>query len=168
MLAIDPAAEGDGVDPVAIEDLDSSVGPFDAVVANRSLHHVHDLEMGLDRIVDLLTSDGTLILQEFAWDRVDGSTGAWLHREAQRLGLLGDDERGDRWLERWRDDHRDHATFTQLMEALERRFNQAHFSWIPYLAGEYLDAGSATVNRERELLSQGAIQAAAFRYIGRI
>lgn len=167
VLAIDPAAEDvEAVAQTAIEDLDSSVGPFSAVVANRSLHHLRDLEIGLDRIVDLLPSDGMLILQEFSWDQVDDTTGVWLQREAHRLGLLGDDERGDRWLERWRGDHRDLATFAQLTEALERRFTQLHFSWIPYLAEEYLDADPTAVSREHELLDQGRIQAAAFRYIG--
>lgn len=83
----------------------------------------------------------------------------------QRLGLL-EDGRGDRWLERWRDEHRDLATFAQLTEALESRFNQLHFSWIPYLAEEYLDADPTAASHERELLDQGSIQAATFRYVG--
>ena len=42
----------------------SDPGPFDAVLANLSLHHIHDLSGGLTKIRRLLRPGGLLILNE--------------------------------------------------------------------------------------------------------
>jgi 2-polyprenyl-3-methyl-5-hydroxy-6-metoxy-1,4-benzoquinol methylase len=50
MTAIDPEApDGDIFRRASLEDFNEA-GPFDAVVAVRSLHHVHDLEGGVRKI----------------------------------------------------------------------------------------------------------------------
>ncbi len=71
------------------------------------------------------------------------------------------------WLRRWRDDHRELATFALLIDALDRRFTRWAFSWIPYLAQEYLDGYTEAVQHERELLERDRIKPSAFRYVGR-
>src|SRR5918995_1948005 len=69
VLAIDPdAPEGPIFRRTTIEVLDDP-GPFDAVVASLSLHHVEDLGGVLDKLVRLL--EGPLILNEHAWDRLE-------------------------------------------------------------------------------------------------
>ncbi len=56
VLAIDPAApEGTIFERFTLEEL-VDPGPFDAVVASRSLHHVGDLMGALDRVWRLLAS----------------------------------------------------------------------------------------------------------------
>jgi SAM-dependent methyltransferase len=58
VLAIDPVApEGALFRRVTLEELEDP-GPFDAVVAQRSLHHLHDLGAALDRVHALLRPKG--------------------------------------------------------------------------------------------------------------
>jgi 2-polyprenyl-3-methyl-5-hydroxy-6-metoxy-1,4-benzoquinol methylase len=79
VLAIDPGApDGAPFQRVALEDL-ADPGPFDAVVASRSLHHIHDLPGAVARIASLLAPGG----RPFAWT-------PYLHGE---LGLEPDAER---------------------------------------------------------------------------
>src|SRR5947209_1193233 len=74
VLAIDPVApDGPFFRRVRLEELDDP-GPFAAVVAGLSLHHVHDLAGALDRIVSLLEPGGLLVLDEFGWDLLDPPT----------------------------------------------------------------------------------------------
>ncbi len=54
VVAIDPdAPDGEIFRRTTIEAFDDP-GPFDAVVASLSLHHVHDLGAALDKLVRLL------------------------------------------------------------------------------------------------------------------
>lgn len=77
ITAIDPEApDGTIFRRVALEEY-SDTNLFDAVVASRSLHHVNDLAAGLEKIHSLLEDDGVLILNEFAWDRMDDATARW-------------------------------------------------------------------------------------------
>jgi 2-polyprenyl-3-methyl-5-hydroxy-6-metoxy-1,4-benzoquinol methylase len=76
VIAVDPEApEGPIFRQTAIEDLDEP-GPFDAVVASFSLHHVHDLDGVLDQLHGLLGPEGVVILDEFGWDLLDRLRGA--------------------------------------------------------------------------------------------
>jgi SAM-dependent methyltransferase len=52
----------------------SDPGPFDYVVASLSLHHIEDLGSALEKIANLLQAGGTLVVVEFAWDRLDEAT----------------------------------------------------------------------------------------------
>jgi ubiquinone/menaquinone biosynthesis C-methylase UbiE len=77
VLAIDPEApEGSIFRRTTLEELDAR-GPFDAVVASVSLHHIHDLEAALDKILGMLRPDGVLDLNEFGHDRLDDATADW-------------------------------------------------------------------------------------------
>ena len=77
VTAIDPRApEGPIFQRVKLEEF-SDPGPFDHVVAILSLHHVEDLGMALGNIADLLSAGGTLVVVEFAWDRIDEATAKW-------------------------------------------------------------------------------------------
>jgi SAM-dependent methyltransferase len=106
VLAIDPEApDGAIFRRTTIEELDEP-GPFDAVVASLSLHHVHELGAGLDKIVRLLR--GPLILNEFAWDRLEPMTPAW---EQEHDGLHG---------------------YGAMRAELDARFDERFFEWRPY------------------------------------
>jgi ubiquinone/menaquinone biosynthesis C-methylase UbiE len=108
VLAIDPEApEGPIFRRTTIEAFEKP-GPFDAVVASRSLHHVEDLGGVLDKLVRLLVASGPLILNEFAWDRREPMTPEW---EEEHAGLHG---------------------YGVMRRELDARFEERSFEWRPY------------------------------------
>jgi 2-polyprenyl-3-methyl-5-hydroxy-6-metoxy-1,4-benzoquinol methylase len=87
VTAIDPRTpEGPIFRRVGIEEF-SDPEPFDHVVASLSLHHVQDLGMALDKIADLLRAGGTLVVVEFAWDRIDARARFSARRDAHTIGF---------------------------------------------------------------------------------
>jgi SAM-dependent methyltransferase len=148
VLAIDPRAPaGDLFRQVSLEELDDP-GPFDAVVANRSLHHIHDLPAAVGKIARLLAPGGRLLLHEHAWDVVDEPTLRW-YREH---GGHGD----------WRADHAGLHSSEAMLAALAPYFAERSLEWTPYLHGE-LDLEAAV---ERAAIESGAIRATGFLYVG--
>ena len=106
VVAIDPEApKGPIFLQTTIEALDDP-GPFDAVVASLSLHHVHDLGGVLDKVVRILR--GPLILNEQAWDRLEPMTPEWKEEHA---GLHG---------------------YAVMRPELDERFAEHFFEWRPY------------------------------------
>jgi SAM-dependent methyltransferase len=106
VVAIDPEApDGEIFRRTTIEAFDDP-GPFDAVVASLSLHHVHELGAALDKLVRL--SGGPLILNEFAWDRREPMTPEW---EEEHEGLHG---------------------YGAMRAELDARFEERFFEWRPY------------------------------------
>ena len=148
VLAIDPEApEGQIFRRATIEELDES-GPFDVVVASRSLHHVHDLAAALDKTAMLMPPGGTIVLDEFAWDRLDA-------RSAGEVGIDFDE---------WREEHEGLHTADAMLEELAQRFRERSVSWEPYLHREVRQAVSE--QRERELIDGGRLSPIGFRYVG--
>ncbi len=170
VTAIDPAApDGPIFRRLKVEDLDENER-FDAVVASRSLHHVRDLDVALDRIVTVLEPRGLLVLDEFAWDRLDLRTADWLYGQRRTLAAAG---RGpdvpatlDEFLEEWEHEHVGLHGYTAMRAALDERFEERFFVWTPYLY-RLLD-GAIKEEGELELIEQGAIAATAFRYVGAV
>lgn len=168
VLAIDPAApEGALFRRIKLEELEEDER-FDAVVASRSLHHVGDLGVALDKIALVLEPPGLLVLDEFAWDRLDRATADWYYRQTRALAAAG---RGgeapaslEELVEEWEAEHVGLHGFDAMRAELDRRFEERHFAWEPYLY-RYLD-GVATEQLERGLIDAGAIQALGFRYVG--
>ena len=144
VVAVDPeASEGRIFRRTTIEELDEP-GPFDAIVAAFSLHHVEDLEAVLDKLRGLL--DGLLIVDEFGWDLLDEAT-------AKQYELdLGD----------WREEHADLHGFEALRKGLGARFAERHFEWGPYFS-RHLDADA---DEERRLIEADEIRPLGFRYVG--
>jgi 2-polyprenyl-3-methyl-5-hydroxy-6-metoxy-1,4-benzoquinol methylase len=148
VLAIDPDAPGGPMfRQTPIEALDEA-GPFDAVVASRSLHHVADLPAALDKIAAILRSGGVLVLDEFAWERLD-------ERSAGEVGIR---------LAEWREEHDDLHTSAAMLAEVGTRFEQRALSWQPYLYRE----ARQSVDRETELelIRAGRIGALGFHYVG--
>jgi SAM-dependent methyltransferase len=168
ITGIDPAApEGSVFRKLKVEDLEDE-GPFDAVVAVRSLHHVADLAVALDKIARLLAPDGRLILVEFAWDRLDEQTADWLWGQRRVLAAAGRLPSAQRTLEGcradWEHEHAGLHGYGAMRTELDRRFEEARFEWTPHLYGEL--AGEASEALERTLIDAGAIAATGFRYVG--
>jgi SAM-dependent methyltransferase len=156
VVAVDPAApEGEQFRRVSFEDF-GEPGPFDAIVASRSLHHIHDLGGALDKVVHLLGEGGVLLLDEFAWDRMDEATAEWYYTRRN--------EPVDGWRERWEAEHDDLHTYEAMRRELDERFRERWFAWLPYL---HRDAEADIEEiEERLLIEEGSIQATGFRYVG--
>jgi SAM-dependent methyltransferase len=163
VTAIDPQApEGalfrrERLEDFAVEE------PFDVVVTNLSLHHVHDLRAALERIAGLLVPGGLLVLSEFAHERLTGPTALWYHeRRRERDGTLPASPGA--WLREWRRDHSDLHSAATMRRELAARFVESSFEWTPYLYGYGLDDALEPV--ERRLIEAGALDAVGFRWVG--
>jgi SAM-dependent methyltransferase len=167
VLAIDPEAPGGEIfRRVTLEELDEP-GPFDAVVASRSLHHVHDLDAALDRIAALIAPGGFVLLDEFAHDRLDEPTAEWYYGQLRALGAA----RGhpvprslDALREEWAAEHEGLHGSDVILPALAARFEERALTWGPYL-WRYVD-GVSTRDLEATLVDVGVIQALGYRYAG--
>ncbi len=156
VTAIDPVApEGPLFERVTLEDFVSS-DLFDAVVASRSLHHVPDLDLALDKIAQLAP---LVIVEEFAWDRLDERTATWYlaHREGPSTSL-------QQCLREWEDEHAGLHGYETLRTALDLRFRERFFAWRPYLH-RYPEV-QAGQEDEEEAIAAGVIKPIAFRYVG--
>jgi SAM-dependent methyltransferase len=148
VLAIDPGApDGAPFQRVSLEEL-ADPGPFDAIVANRSLHHIHDLPAAVEKLARLLAPGGRLLLHEHAWDVVDEPTLRWYHEQGGR---------GD-----WRADHAGLHSSEAMLAALAPWFTERSLEWTPYLGGEL----GLEPEVERAAIDSGAIRATGFLYVG--
>jgi SAM-dependent methyltransferase len=168
VLGIDPAApDGDRFRRLKLEEVPAVDGPYDAIVAGRSLHHVGDLDVALDKIVELLRPDGVLVLDEFAWDLMDEPTLDWFYGQQRALAAAGhgraprslDDLRSE-----WEAEHVGLHGFDAMRAALDARFSELAFEWTPFL--HRLLGGTATLALEQALVDADAITPLGFRYAG--
>jgi ubiquinone/menaquinone biosynthesis C-methylase UbiE len=167
VTAIDPeASAGPLFRRVSLEDF-AEPGPFDAVVASRSLHHIHDLAAALDRIAGLLRPGGVLVLNEFAKERLDPPTAEWYYERRLELAAAGGKDAPaslDVCLREWEDDHAELHSSRDMHHQLLARFDERFFAWEPYLHEELQEAASEA--EERRLIEAGVIQATGFRWVG--
>jgi SAM-dependent methyltransferase len=77
-LGLDPDAPNEpGFGRGTLEELDP-VAAFDAAVAIRSLHHLHDPDRALDNLRDALGPGARLVVFEFSIRNVDAAARRWL------------------------------------------------------------------------------------------
>jgi SAM-dependent methyltransferase len=168
VLGIDPAApEGDLFRRLTLDDLDEP-GPYDAILAANSLHHIRDLDAALDKVVSLLAEDGVLVVEEFGWDRLDEATLDWFHGQRRALAAAGRGEEPGSVEElraEWEAEHLGLHRDDTLRIALAARFEEQAFVRTTFL--HRLLGGVATEILEQALVDGGAIQALAFRWAGR-
>jgi 2-polyprenyl-3-methyl-5-hydroxy-6-metoxy-1,4-benzoquinol methylase len=113
VTAIDPKAPpGAMFCAVTLEEF-SDPGPFDAVLANLALHHIHDLSGALAKIRQLLRPGGQLILNEHAWDDFDEPTS-------------------------WAANHTGPEGFAAMRSELGRSFEERFFAWMPHPGFRYV------------------------------
>jgi SAM-dependent methyltransferase len=156
LLAIDPdAPEGAIFRRIRLEDLDDP-GPFDAVVASRSLHHIEDLGAGLDRLAALLAPGGRIVVDDLGWDLLDPPTAAWLADQEQMAP--------DELVGRWADEHKGLHGYEAMLREFDRRFERLLLTREPYLYRSSYGIDEAV---ERALIADQVIAAIGFRYVGR-
>jgi SAM-dependent methyltransferase len=161
VVAIDPdAPEGELFQGVSVEQFVPSE-PFDAVVASRSLHHIHDLAESVEKIEQLLRPKGRFVVDEHAFDRLDEKTARWYVQ--QRAHDPDAPSSLEACLADWEADHHDLHGYAAIRDELDRHFSERFFRWMPYLYGEL---SSVSEEEERALIEAGAIRAMGFRYVG--
>lgn len=169
VTAIDPEAPAGAIfQRVRIEDFVAD-GHFDAIVASVSLHHVEALGATVGKIEGLLRPDGLLVLEEFAKERFAGKTAEWYYHQRHAAAAVRVDEAPladdfEAWLRDWNEEHADIHTLSEVQRALDARFAQRSFDWVPYLYDYRLD--DALEPLELELIEAGAIDATGCRYVG--
>ncbi len=175
------AARDRGVPAVEADFLTFRGGPFDAVLFTRSLHHIHPLELALDRAHALLAPGGTLLAEEFAVDQIDRDTARWYY-DAQALleafDLLKPDPDAPVGVtdpvERWRVEHVHEPPLhggRAMLAAIRDRFKVASASDAPYLyrylCARLRDPGFAPriFELERRRVDASAVRALGLRLV---
>ncbi|MGH8866402.1 MAG: class I SAM-dependent methyltransferase [Actinomycetes bacterium] len=152
-------------------------GQADAVVACTSLHHVADLDEVLNRVAGALTPQGTLVVVEWAWERLDEATARWGFAQVARAPIGSEPtwlhRCEDEWvtsglpwevcLRAWTGEAGLH-TCDAILTALDTRFERRHFSPGPYLFPDLADTSEAD---EQAAIDAGHIRATGLRYVGR-
>jgi SAM-dependent methyltransferase len=156
VTAIDPVApEGPIFERVTLEEFVPSA-PFDVVVASRSLHHVPDLELAVDKIAELAP---LLVVEEFAWDRFDERTAHWYLAQ-----LDGPSKSTQQCLRDWHDEHEGLHGHETLRTGFDRRFRERFLVWRPYL--HRYPGVRADQKSEQAMIDAGEVDALGFRYVG--
>ena len=165
VVGIDPdAPEGAQFRKATLEDFSTSE-LFDVVVANRSLHHIVDLQGGIDKIHSLLAPSGRLILNEFAWDRMDHATAAWYAAHVSKPGPKDASLLPGAFPGEWVAEHEGLHGFEAMRAEVGQRFDEELFEWTPYVAHHYLERDDLA-EEENRLIESGEIRAMGFRYVG--
>jgi SAM-dependent methyltransferase len=169
VVAIDPEApNGEIFRAVRLEDFDDP-GPFDAVVASLSLHHIEDLGAAVDRIAELLQPHGLLVLNEWDRERFTGATARWYFHQRQALAALGREQAEieptfEEWFPDWRERRSEVHPHSAMRPELDRHFSERLLERVPYLYGYRL--GAELEPLERALIGSGELDAVGFRYVG--
>jgi SAM-dependent methyltransferase len=166
VTAIDPEApEGPIFRPVRLEEFDGS-GPFDAVLASLSLHHIEDVGAAVDKTASLLAPGGILVLNEWDRDCFRGTTARWYFRQRQALAALGREGAEieptfEEWWPAWEKRRNDVHPYAAMRPELDRRFSERLFERVPYLYGYRL--GGEVEPLERALIDSGEVDAVGER-----
>jgi SAM-dependent methyltransferase len=169
VVAIDPEApSGPIFRTVKLEDFQDS-GPFDAVVASLSLHHIHDLGRAVEKSAALLGREGLLVLNEWDRDRFRDATARWYFHQRQAMAALGREHAEieptfEGWWQEWSERRSEVHPYAEMRPELDRRFGERLFEWVPYLYGYRL--GGELEPLEQALIATGEIDAVGLRYVG--
>ena len=157
-----------GVDPRAPDgerfvrgDYRDVEGRYDAVVAGRVLHHVHPLDEGVDRLVELAP---LLVADEFAWDLIDDPAKEWYETQHRLLTAAGAAPPGPPSIDDWAWRHADLHPHARLLAALRERYDEVAVEWVPYLH-RWL-GGPASEELESALVDAGAFPPIGYRWSG--
>lgn len=182
-------ARQDGNDVIHADFLAFRADPFDAIVFTRSLHHLSPLAAAIERARALLSSGGTIVIEDFAFDEMNHATADWLHNELRTLstdGVLNTRDEGfgaellseggnlAAWKNHHDGKHQIH-TATQITAGVARVFQIAERGEAPYLyryIAPMLPDDSrgfgilqVVLSREKSMIERGAIQAIGRRLV---
>ncbi len=156
VIAIDPAADGGGVIPVALLDLDEPADSFDAAAAVFSMHHVEPLHDSCRRLGEVVRPGGALVLDELDVTRFDEPAIRWW------LDQRGDDStQPGEVIEHLR--HHCHE-LADVLGALEEWFSFGQLVRGPYLYRWELSPSLRVT--EEELIAADRMPATGARVVG--
>lgn len=165
VVAIDPNPGGADVHAVALLELEEAPASFQAAVAITSLHHVEPLEESLDLLATLAP---LLLVDEFAWNRIDDAARDWYEGRYRLLRAAGAEPGGPASLEEWRWRHPGLHPDDAVLGALRERYEEVVYERLPYLfrwlEGPHGDGGSEAL--EQSLVDAGALPAIGYRWAG--
>lgn len=162
-LGVDPhAPEGERFVRAEFQASDNlQLGRFDAVVAGRMLHHVEPLGPSLDHLATLAP---LLLVDEFAWNRIDAAAQDWYEGQHRLLRAAGAEPYGPASLDDWRLRHQGLHPDELLLRELRARYDELVFERIPYLH-RWL-GGPSSEALEQSLVDAGAVPAIGYRFAG--
>jgi len=134
---------------------------YDAVVAGRMLHHVHPLDEGVAKLARLAP---LLLVDEFAWDRIDPAAQEWYEGQHRMLVAAGATPLGPPALDEWRWRHADLHPHDAVLDALRAHYDERVLEWLPYLH-RWL-GGPSSESLEQTLVDVGAVPAIGYRWVG--
>lgn len=174
-VGVDPKAPvGNRYRRVEFEQYDAQQ-PLDVIVACTSLHHVADLDRALDRAVDALVANGTIVVVEWAHEWFDEATAKWCF---DRLAAPQDE---DGWLQHHRDKWESSGqtwdtyladwvngeglhTADNVIRALNGRFECRLLTRTPYC---FSSLDNITQAEEQAAIDARRIRPTGIRYVGR-
>jgi methyltransferase family protein len=163
-LGVDPdAPEGDRFLRTTFQEARNRLlrASWDAVVAGRVLHHVEPLDEGLDELARLAP---LLLVDEFAWDRIDAAAQDWYEGQHRLLRAAGVEPYGPPHLDEWRGRHGGLHPHDLVLSELRARYEERALEWVPYLH-RWL-GGPSSEGLEQSLVDAGAVPAIGYRWAG--
>lgn len=150
--------------------------PVDAVVASRSLHHVHDPAEVARRIAAALRPGGSLVVVEWAWERFDEQTANWCFErlppapagedhgwlQRRQAEWLASGQPWDTYFPGWAASHGIHPA-GRILRELDERFERVSCEDAPYFFAELGDVGEP---EEQAAMDAGEVRATGIRYVG--
>lgn len=109
--------------PVIQADVHDVSGEYDVALFTRSLHHADSLDDMLAHAATLLAPNGQLIIEEFAWERVDHAGAHFLYDNRAMLvatGLLDAELPSGDLLDAWIEGHNSLHQGSAMIAALSR------------------------------------------------
>lgn len=117
------AAAGERGVRVIRADVHDVTGEYDVVLFTRSLHHAEDLDAILAHAVTLLATGGQVVIEEFAWERLDEAAADFVYDNCALLvaaGLLKAEPPAEDLLDVWVTGHEHLHRGTAMLAALSR------------------------------------------------
>jgi hypothetical protein len=160
-VGVDPdAPEGERFVRARFEELEPDAG-YDAVVAERVLHHVRPLGRGVERLSRFAP---LLLVDDFAWNLIDAPAQQWYEGQHRMLRAAGAEPPGPASIDEWWMRHRDLHPHWLLLDTLRDYYVERRLDWVPYLY-RWLE-GPASERLERALVDAGAFNAIGWRFAG--
>jgi succinylarginine dihydrolase len=107
------------------------------------------------------------VLDDYAKERFNRGTAAWYYEHRQTIAEGGGPEAPtslEVCVREWElDDSHIHGP-AEMKAALDRRFREQFFAWVPYLWRDL--EGAASLADEQAAIDAGVIAATGFRYVG--
>jgi hypothetical protein len=159
VLGVDPEAPDEpGFRRARFEEID---GEYDAVVAGRMLHHVNPLDDGVAKLARLAP---LIVVDEFAWNRIDAGARDWYEGQHRMLTAAGAHPPGPPNLGDWANHHPGLHSDDTVLAALRARFDELVLERIPYLHRWLVGPSSEAL--EGTLVGAGALPAIGYRFAG--